>query len=143
MFPAADILLWKQLNVSFGIILIFEKSGLPLLLIFSDVLLILIALLFIHANYVAYRNRQLETLPELKMLEEMDMTFGNDFWLFFKVLICLWLFSAIGSYCSFFTLTYVGKKVHLTILSIILLTFYGKYEEHANKYCRMIHQQIS
>lgn len=64
MFPAADILLWKQWSVSFGIIviatvawLIFEKSGLPLLPICSDVLVILIVLLFIHANYAAYGNR--------------------------------------------------------------------------------------
>ncbi|MFQ6640168.1 hypothetical protein Gotur_015146, partial [Gossypium turneri] len=134
MFPTANILLWKQWSVSFGIIviatidwLIFEKSGLLLLPICLDVLLILIVILFIHANYAAYGNRQLETLPELEMSEEMvntiaallcvtinnvllmaqDMTLGNDSWLFFKVLICLWLFYAIGSYCSFFTLAYV------------------------------------
>ncbi|MBA0659853.1 hypothetical protein Goklo_011946, partial [Gossypium klotzschianum] len=97
--------------VSFGIIviatidwLIFEKSRLLLLPICSDVLLISIVLLFIYANYAAYGNsRQLGTLPELEMSEEMvntttaslcvkinnvllmaqDMTLGNDSWIFF------------------------------------------------------------
>ncbi|KAK8552646.1 hypothetical protein V6N13_121031 [Hibiscus sabdariffa] len=129
----ADVLLWKRRNVSSGVIvaatvawIIFEKSGLPLLPICLDVLLILIVVLFIHGNYAAYRNRQLEKLPELELSEEMvnivaasfrvqinyvllmahDMTIGQDFQLFFKAVIFLWLLSAIGSCCSFFTLAY-------------------------------------
>ncbi|XWS74494.1 hypothetical protein CRYUN_Cryun01aG0002900 [Craigia yunnanensis] len=152
-------------HVPFGVIvvatvswLIFERSGLPFLSICSDVLLILIVLLFVHANYDAYRNRQLQTLPELVLSEEMvnnaaasflvkinnvllmahDITLGKDFRLFFKVVICLWLLSAIGSYCSFFTLAYIG-----TILSIIVPAFYSKYEEHVDKYCGMIHRKFS
>ncbi|XP_038994438.1 reticulon-like protein B16 isoform X2 [Hibiscus syriacus] len=162
---AADILLWKRRSVSFGIIviatvawLIIEKSGLSLLLICLDILLILIVVLFIHANYAAYRNRQIETFPELELSEEMistvaasfrvkinnvlllahDITIGQDFHLFFKVVICLWLLSAIGSYCSFFTLAYVG-----TVLSVTLPAFYGKYEQHVDKYCGMMHRKFS
>ncbi|XP_022764856.1 reticulon-like protein B16 isoform X1 [Durio zibethinus] len=162
---AADILLWKRWRVSFGVILvatvawlIFERSGLPFLSICSDVLLILIVLLFVRANYAAYRNGQLQTLPELELSEEMvnnaaasfrvkinnlllmahDITLGKDFRLFFKVVICLWLLSAIGSYCSFFTLAYIG-----TVLSVTLPAFYGKYEEHVDKYCGMIHRKFS
>ncbi|KAE8709783.1 Reticulon-like protein B16 [Hibiscus syriacus] len=163
---AADILLWKRRSVSFGIIviatvawLIIEKSGLSLLLICLDILLILIVVLFIHANYAAYRNSgQIETFPELELSEEMistvaasfrvkinnvlllahDITIGQDFHLFFKVVICLWLLSAIGSYCSFFTLAYVG-----TVLSVTLPAFYGKYEQHVDKYCGMMHRKFS
>ncbi|KAK8552647.1 hypothetical protein V6N13_121031 [Hibiscus sabdariffa] len=161
----ADVLLWKRRNVSSGVIvaatvawIIFEKSGLPLLPICLDVLLILIVVLFIHGNYAAYRNRQLEKLPELELSEEMvnivaasfrvqinyvllmahDMTIGQDFQLFFKAVIFLWLLSAIGSCCSFFTLAYVG-----TVLSVTLPAFYGKYEEHVDKYCGMIHRKFS
>lgn len=64
VFLVADILLWKRWRDSFGVIvvatvawLIFEQSGLPFLSICSDVLLILIVLLFVRANYAALRNR--------------------------------------------------------------------------------------
>ncbi|KAK4579668.1 hypothetical protein RGQ29_029367 [Quercus rubra] len=108
---AADILLWKQWTASFGVIvvatvawLLFERSGLSFLSICSDVLLILIILLFLRANYNVIRDRQLQTLPELVLSEEMvnnaaasfrvkinnvlhmahDITLGKDFKLFFK-----------------------------------------------------------
>ncbi|KAG6665978.1 hypothetical protein CIPAW_02G198600 [Carya illinoinensis] len=108
---SADVLLWKRQNVSFGIIvvttvawLLLEWSGLSLLSIYSDVLLILIVLLFLHANYAIFRDRQLETLSELVLSEEMvnntvasfrvkinsmllmahGCTLGRDFRLFFK-----------------------------------------------------------
>ncbi|XP_022764859.1 reticulon-like protein B16 isoform X2 [Durio zibethinus] len=132
---AADILLWKRWRVSFGVILVATVAW----LIFE-------------------RNGQLQTLPELELSEEMvnnaaasfrvkinnlllmahDITLGKDFRLFFKVVICLWLLSAIGSYCSFFTLAYIG-----TVLSVTLPAFYGKYEEHVDKYCGMIHRKFS
>ncbi|XP_022742894.1 reticulon-like protein B16 [Durio zibethinus] len=161
----ADILSWKQQHVSFGVIVvatvawfIFEWSGLPFLSICSNVLLILIVLLFVNANYAAYRIRQLQTLPELVLSEELvnnaaasfrvkinsvllmarDRTLGKDFRVFFKVVICLWLLSAIGSYCSFFTLAYIGA-----ILSITLPAFYSKYEEHVDKCCGIIHRKFS
>ncbi|XVF24328.1 hypothetical protein REPUB_Repub13aG0118300 [Reevesia pubescens] len=185
----ADILLWKRWHVSFGVIIvatvawfIFERPGLPFLSICSDVLLILIVLLFVHANYAAYTNRQLQTLPELVLSEEMvnnaaasfrvkinnvllmahDITLGKDFRHFFKislnqlsrfpswhielhavcigswVVICLWLLSAIGSYCSFFTVAYIG-----TLLSVTVPASYSKFEEHVDKYCGIIHQKFS
>ncbi|MBA0813458.1 hypothetical protein Gohar_027305, partial [Gossypium harknessii] len=109
---AADILLWKRWSVSLSVIfvasvawLIFEWSGLPFLSICSDVLLILIIVLFVHSNYAAYRDsRQPQSLPELELSEEMvnnaaasfrvkinnmllmahDITLGKDFRLFFK-----------------------------------------------------------
>ncbi|XP_048446835.1 reticulon-like protein B16 isoform X3 [Pyrus x bretschneideri] len=93
----------------------------------QDVLLILVVLLFLRANYAVYRNKQLQTLPELVISEEMvnnaaasfrvkinnvllmahDITLGKDFRLFFKVVVWLWLFSVIGSFFSFFTLAYI------------------------------------
>lgn len=57
------MLLWKRRRVSFGVIvvatvawLIFERSGLPFLSVCSDVLLLLIVLMFIRANFAAFRN---------------------------------------------------------------------------------------
>uniref|UniRef100_F6HC78 Reticulon-like protein n=1 Tax=Vitis vinifera TaxID=29760 RepID=F6HC78_VITVI len=108
---AADVLLWKRRRVSCGTIVVatvawilFERSGLSFLSICSDVLLILIVVLFLRANYAAFRNKQLKSLPELELSEEMvnsvagsfrvkinylllmahDITLGKDFRLFFK-----------------------------------------------------------
>ncbi|KAM3697689.1 hypothetical protein ACB098_06G132000 [Castanea mollissima] len=162
---AADLILWKRRTASFGVIvvatvawLLFERSGLSFLSICSDVLLILIILLFLRANYNAIRDRQVQTLPELVLSEEMvnnaaasfrvkinnvlhmahDITLGKDFRLFFKVVVCMWLLSVIGSYFSFFTLAYIG-----TIISITVPALYSKYEEPVDRYCGIIHRQFS
>lgn len=61
---AADFLLWRRRNVSVGVIvlstvawLIYELSGLPVLSVSSDVLLIGIIVSFVHARVSAFRNR--------------------------------------------------------------------------------------
>ncbi|KAK1572407.1 hypothetical protein Q3G72_032280 [Acer saccharum] len=162
---AADVLLWKRRRVSFGVIVvatvawfIFEWSGLPFLSVCSDVLLLLIAVLFVRANYVAFQDKQLQTLPELVLSEEMvnnaaasfrvkvnyllvvahDITLGKDFRLFFQVVVCLWLLSASGSYFSFFTLAYIG-----TLLSVTVPALYSRYEESVDRYYGMIHKRLS
>ncbi|KAF8369959.1 hypothetical protein HHK36_032010 [Tetracentron sinense] len=161
----ADVILWKRWHVSFGIIvvatvawLLFERSGLSFLSICSDVLLILIVLQFLRANYAVYRNKQLRSLPELVLSEEMvnnaaasfrvkinyvllmahDITLGKDFLLFFKVVVCLWLLSVIGSFFSFVTLAYIG-----TIVSITVPAFYNKHEERVDRYAGLVHQKFS
>lgn len=60
---AADVMLWKRQYVSPAILLVatvawllFERAGLSFLTISSDVLLILIVLLFLRANYAEFRN---------------------------------------------------------------------------------------
>ncbi|XP_052184733.1 reticulon-like protein B16 isoform X1 [Diospyros lotus] len=162
---AADVVLWKRWHISCGIIvvatvawLIFEWSGLSFLSICSDVLLILIVLLFLWANYAAFRNKQLQTLPELVLSEEMvnnaaasfrvkinyallmahDITLGKDFRLFFKVVICLWLLSLIGSLISFFTLAYIGIILFITIPAL-----YNRHEAHVDRFAGLIHQKFS
>lgn len=163
---AADVLLWRRRrHVSLGIIIvatvawvIFERSGLSFLSICSDVLLLLIISLFIHANYAVYRNRPLPELSELVFSEEMvtnaaasfrvkinrlllmahDITLGKDFRLFFQVVVCLWLISAIGSFFSFYTLAYIG-----TIISITVPALYSRYEKHVDRFCGMLHRNFS
>ncbi|KAK6145620.1 hypothetical protein DH2020_022440 [Rehmannia glutinosa] len=162
---AADVILWRRRRVSCGIVvvatfswLLIERSGISFLPLCSDVLLILVVLLFLRANYAVYRNKQLKTLPELVLSEEMvnnaaasfrvkvnymllmahDITLGKDFRLFFKVVIALWLLSVIGSLISFFTLTYIG-----TIISITIPALYDKFGDHIDRYVGMIHQKFS
>ncbi|ONK67946.1 uncharacterized protein A4U43_C05F5500 [Asparagus officinalis] len=162
---AADVILWKQHQISFGVIivatvawLLFEYSGLSFLTISSDILLILIVIQFIRANSAVMLNKQLKPLPELVLSEEMvnnaaasfrgkmnnmllmahDITLGKDFRLFFQVVAFLWLLSVIGSFFSFFTLAYVG-----TIISITLPAVYNKYEAHVDRCAGLVHQKLS
>ncbi|KAK4277740.1 hypothetical protein QN277_015691 [Acacia crassicarpa] len=161
----ADILLWKRWHISFGVIVVatvawvlLEWTGLPFLTICSDVLLILIVLLFFLANYAALRNKQPPALPELVVSEEMvnnaaasirvkinnvllmahDITLGKDFRIFFKVVVFLWLLSVLGSTVSFFTVAYIG-----TLVAFIVPVLYGKYGGFVDKCCGMIHKQFS
>ncbi|CAI9091864.1 OLC1v1026966C1 [Oldenlandia corymbosa var. corymbosa] len=162
---AADVILWRRRYVSCGIIVgatvawfVFERSGLPTLSICCDVLLILIVLRFLRANYAVYRNKQLQSLPELVLSEEMvntaagsfrvkvnymllmahDITLGKDFKLFFKVVIAFWLLSVIGSLLSFCTLLYLG-----TILFTTVPALYNRFEERVDRYAGIIHQKFS
>lgn len=162
---AADVILWKKWHLSLGVIvvatvawLLFEQSGLPFLSVSSDVLLILIVLLFLRANYAAMTNRQLEELPELELSEDLvisaaasfrvkvnyfllmahDITLGKDFRLFFKVVAALWLFSVVGSFFSFFTLAYIGTIIFITVPAL-----YSRYEEHIDKIAGFVHQSFS
>ncbi|PIA32491.1 hypothetical protein AQUCO_04500241v1 [Aquilegia coerulea] len=162
---AADVILWKQRRVSVGIIvvasvawLVFQWSELSFLSVFSDVLLVVVVIQFLRANYAVLCNKQLQPLPELELSEEMvnsaaasfrvkinymllmahDITLGKDFRLFFKVVVCLWLLSVIGSFVSFFTIAYIG-----TIVSITIPALYSKYEEHIDRYAGVVHQKFA
>ncbi|XP_076884019.1 reticulon-like protein B16 [Bidens hawaiensis] len=162
---AADVLLWKRRRISFGIIvvatvawLIFERSGLSFLTVCSDVLLFLIVLRFLHVNYASLRNKQIQTLPELVLSEEMvnyaassfrikvnylllmahDITLGKDFKLFFMVVGFLWLLSVLGNLISFFTFTYIG-----TILAVTLPALYNRYDEQVDRCVGTIHRSFS
>ncbi|KAL6581279.1 Reticulon-like protein B16 [Orobanche minor] len=162
---AADVLLWRRRRVSCGIIIVatfswlmVERSGISFLSLCSDVLLILVVLLFLRANYAVSRNKQLQTLPELVLSEEMvnnaaasfrvkvnymllmahDITLGKDFRLFFKVVIAFWLLSVVGSLISFFTLVYIG-----IIISITIPALYDRFRDIIDRYIGTIHRQFS
>ncbi|XP_042021992.1 reticulon-like protein B16 isoform X1 [Salvia splendens] len=161
---ATDVILWRRYHVSFGLVvttlswLLIERSGIPFLSLCSDVLLIIVVLLYLQANYAEYRNKQLPTLPELILSEEMvnnaaasfrakvnymllmahDITLGKDFKLFFKVVIALWLLSVIGSLISFATLSYIG-----IIISIIIPALYDRFGDRVDQCVGMIHRQFS
>ncbi|CAH9098284.1 unnamed protein product [Cuscuta europaea] len=148
----AEVATWRQLRTLFGMIVVatvawvlFEHSGLPFLSLCSDVFLILTILLFLRANFAAFRKKQLQTLPELVLTEEMvnnaaasfrakvnymllmahDITLGKDFILFFKAVIFLWLLSAVGTMVSFFTIAYIGS-----IIFIVFPALYNRFEDH-------------
>ncbi|KAJ8765344.1 hypothetical protein K2173_012041 [Erythroxylum novogranatense] len=109
----ADVILWRQKNVTLGMLLatlsswvVFERSGYTLLSLISSVLLLLLTILFIWAKSAAILNRPPPPLPVLHLSEEMvkevnglirnrvndllsvfeDIALGKDTNLYFKVL---------------------------------------------------------
>ncbi|KAJ8899754.1 hypothetical protein K2173_019454 [Erythroxylum novogranatense] len=74
----ADVILWRQKNVTLGILLatlsswvVFERSGYTLLSLISSVLLLLLTILFLWAKSAAILNRPPPPLPVLHLSEEM------------------------------------------------------------------------
>eukprot|EP01018_Ginkgo_biloba_P000768 Gb_40791 [translate_table: standard] len=157
---AADVVLWKRRSISIGVLiaatavwLLFERSGYTLLSLVSNVLLLLIAILFLWANAAALLNRSPPPLPELELSEEMvnssaasilskinsalamahDIALGKDFKLFLKVVVCLWLLSIVGGWFNFLTLVYISILASFTIPAL-----YNKYEDHVDRYAEIL-----
>ncbi|KAE8692427.1 Reticulon-like protein B12 [Hibiscus syriacus] len=161
----ADVVLWRRGNMTMGILLatlaawvVFEKSGYTLLSLVSNVLLLLIVILFLWAKSAAILNRPTPPLPELNLSEEMvnevgafirshvndflsasqDITLGKDARLFFKAAAYL-LISIVGSLTDFLTLGYTSLVVVLTVPAL-----YERYEDYIDSFtilgCRKMQQ---
>ncbi|KAI4356574.1 hypothetical protein L6164_000589 [Bauhinia variegata] len=136
-----DVVLWRRKNLTVGILLItlaawvvFERSGYTLLSLVSNVLLLLVVILFLWAKSAAILNRPAPPLPELHMSEEMvnemgnfirtrvndlfsvsqDIALGKDSRLFLKVTVYIWLISVVGGLTDFLTLAYTSLFIVLT-----------------------------
>eukprot|EP01018_Ginkgo_biloba_P002360 Gb_33890 [translate_table: standard] len=160
----ADVILWKRRNICIGILVaasaawvLFEQSGYTLLSLVTNVLLLLVAILFIWANAATLLHRPPPPLPELELSEEMvnnaaasirvrinyalavahDIALGKDLKLFFKVVFCLWLLSIFGGWFNFLTLAYISLLVSLTIPAL-----YNKYEDHVDRNAEIAQKEI-
>ncbi|KAG5042658.1 hypothetical protein AAZX31_03G068500 [Glycine max] len=152
----ADLILWRRKNLTVGILLVtlavwvvFERSGYTLLSLVSNVLLLLIVILFLWAKSAAILNRPAPPLPQLHLSEEManevktfirtrvndllsvsqDIALGKDSRLFLKVAAYLWIISIIGGLTDFLTLAYTSLFIVLTVPAI-----YERYEDYIDKY---------
>ncbi|KAI4370495.1 hypothetical protein MLD38_018845 [Melastoma candidum] len=136
-----DVLLWKRRHVSFGLIVattvawvIFERQISQF--IETDH----------YQNYQSWSSQKIWSQMPLSfrvkinslLLTAHDITLGKDFRLFFKVVICLWLLSVVGSYFSFFSLAYIG-----TLLSITIPALYSKHEAPVDKCFSLLHRKFS
>ncbi|KAB1669921.1 hypothetical protein ES319_1Z214800v1 [Gossypium barbadense] len=149
-------MLWRRGNLTMGILLVtlaawvvFEKSGYTLLSLVSNVLLLLIGILFLWAKSAAILNRPAPPLPELYLSEETvnemgafiraqvndilsaskDIALGKDARLFFKVAGYLLLISLVGGLTDFLTLGYTSLFVVLTVPAL-----YERYEDYIDSY---------
>ncbi|KAK9714060.1 hypothetical protein RND81_06G069000 [Saponaria officinalis] len=146
----ADVALWRQRNMSSGILLmaitvwvVFERSGYTLLSLCSSVFLLLITILFVWSKAASLLNRPAPPLPDVYLTEEMvaevggfartklnalilvcrNIALGKDTELFLKVAACLLLMFVVGSLTDLATLCYICLVLLLTIPVL-----YEKYE---------------
>ncbi|KAK4477010.1 hypothetical protein RD792_016212 [Penstemon davidsonii] len=146
----ADVLLWKRWCSSVGLLVgstalwfLFERAGYNLLSFVSNVLLLLVVILFFWAKSASLLNRPLPPLPNLEISEENvvkaademrvwvnhalaiahDIAIGGNWRLFSQVAISLWVVSYVGSFFNFLTLVYIG-----VLLSLSLPVLYAKYQ---------------
>ncbi|XP_008239726.1 PREDICTED: reticulon-like protein B12 [Prunus mume] len=160
----ADVILWRQKNLTLGILLVtlsawvvFEKSGYTLLSLVSSVLLLLMSILFLWAKSAAILNRPAPPLPQLQLSEEMvnemaasirsrvnallsvsqDISLGKDSRLFFKVAAYLLLIYFAGGLTDFLTLSYTSLVMVLTIPAL-----YERCEDYVDKHIMMGYRKL-
>lgn len=146
----ADLLLWKNLypSVSFlvgstALWFIFEIAGYNLVTFISNVLLLLVVILFLWAKSASVLNRPLPPLPNLELSDEavvkaadklrvwlnyalsiaQRITIVGELRLLIKVAFGLWLISFIGSLINLLTLVY-----SCILLSLSVPVLYDKYQ---------------
>ncbi|CAK7333559.1 unnamed protein product [Dovyalis caffra] len=156
----ADVILWRQRNITIGIVLValsswlvFERSGYTLLSLVSSVVLLLAVILFLWAKSAAILNRPAPPLPRLQLSEEtanevasfirnrmnallsisQDIALGKDTKLFFKVAAYLLLIAVVGGLTDFVTLGYASLLIFLTIPVL-----YERYEDYIDRYVEMV-----
>ncbi|XP_008785447.1 reticulon-like protein B12 [Phoenix dactylifera] len=160
----ADVVLWRRRDVTVGILLgllaawlVFERSGYTLLSFVSNVLLLLISILFTWARAAAILNRPPPPIPEMHLTKEVmneaavlvhshvnmallafhDVALGKDSKLFYRVAISLWLISVIGSLTDFLTLFYSSLVIVFTIPVL-----YEKYEDDIDRYLKLAYVEM-
>ncbi|CAL1378883.1 unnamed protein product [Linum trigynum] len=160
----ADVVLWRQSNISAGILLVtvaswvvFEISGYTLLSLVSSVLLLLLTILFLWAKSAAILNRPPPPLPKLQLSEEMvnqaanlfrthvnellavsqNIALGKDTKLFFKVAAYLLLIAIVGGMTDLLALGYTSL---LMILTVPVL--YERYGDDVDRYIKMTSYEL-
>ncbi|KAJ6778213.1 RETICULON-LIKE PROTEIN B12 [Salix koriyanagi] len=129
----ADVILWRQMNITIGVLLaalsswvVFERSGYTLLSLVSSVLLLLAVILFLWAKSAAILNRPPPPFTT-------DIALGKDTKLFLKVAAYLSLISVVGVLTDFLTLGYASLLIVLTIPAL-----YERYEDYLDRYAEMV-----
>jgi len=160
----ADVLLWKSLYLSGGILggvffayILFEWSGYTLLSLIANVLLILVSALFIWSYAASLLNRNPPPLPKLELSEELvdsvakdlrvtlnkglklahDVALGRDYVLFFKVILALYVTSTVGSWFNLLTLVFL-----VVLFAFTVPKFYEQYHGEVDKYIKLVGDEV-
>lgn len=160
----ADVVLWRQRNITMGILLItlmvwlvFEQSGYTLLSLTSSVLLLLITILFVWSKAASLLNRPAPPLPDVYLREELvteigelarkninalviicrDVALGKDSRLFLRVAACLLLISIVGSLTDIVSLCYFSLLLLLTIPAL-----YERYNDMIDRHLMCVYRSL-
>ncbi|KAK4418225.1 Reticulon-like protein B11 [Sesamum alatum] len=147
----ADVLLWRTWHQSLTVFIVsttiwflFVRAGYSLLSLISNVLFLLVIILFFWAKSAAILNRPLPPIPNLEVTEEIvlmaadetrvwvnyalsiahDIAIGGNLRLFCQLAVGLWFASCIGSLFDFLTLLYIG-----VLLCLSLPILYEQYQD--------------
>ncbi|XP_044509604.1 reticulon-like protein B11 [Mangifera indica] len=151
----ADTLLWKKpfggivlLASATALWLLFELGGYNLLSFISNVLLLLISILFLWGKSASLLNRPLPPIPDLEISDQSvakaadamrawinyalsiahDVAVGRNLKFFVQVAFVLLVVSFIGNLFNFLTLIYIG-----VLLSLSVPVLYDKYQDHIDE----------
>lgn len=160
----ADVVLWRQRNVSLGVLsmtllvwLVFERSGYTLMSLSSSVVLLLTTILFVWSKAAALLNRPAPPLPDVYLSEELvaelgefvrthintlitvcrDVALGKNSRLFLRVSLCLLLISVVGGLTDIVSLCYICLLVLLTIPVL-----YERYEDHIDRSMMCVYRSL-
>ncbi|KAH9695364.1 hypothetical protein WN943_024349 [Citrus x changshan-huyou] len=156
----ADVLLWRKrcggvvlLGSSTILWFLFERAGYNCLSFVSNVLLLLVAILFFWGKSASLLNRPLPPLPDLEISDQSvvkvadeiqvwvnhalsiarDIAMGRNLSRFLQVAFLLWVVSYVGSVFNFLTLVYIG-----VLLSLSVPVLYEKFQDHIDeKLCKI------
>ncbi|XP_064937311.1 reticulon-like protein B12 [Musa acuminata AAA Group] len=160
----ADVILWRRKDVTIGILVgalaswvVFEAAGYTLLSLVSNVLLLLICVLFAWAKAAGILNRPPPPIPEMHLSEEMtheaavfvrfhmnmvlsafnDIVQGKDSKLFYTIALWLWLISFVGGSTDILTLGYTSVVVMLTVPAL-----YEKHEDGLDRLTKFACKEV-
>ncbi|CAF1932635.1 unnamed protein product [Brassica napus] len=148
----ADLLLWRNRTGAVIVLVsstvfwfLFERAGYNLLSFVSNVVLLLVAILFLWAKSASLLNRPLPPVPNMEIPEELAVKAADDIrvWInrvlsiasditiarnpirLLQVSLVLWAISYVGTFINSLTLVYIG-----ILLSLSVPLVYEKYQDH-------------
>ncbi|XP_019428388.1 PREDICTED: reticulon-like protein B11 [Lupinus angustifolius] len=160
----ADVLLWKNWCGGVAVLVsattlwyLFEHAGYNLLSFVTNVMLLLVVIIFLWAKAANLLNRPLPPLPDLEISEETiskvadamqirinrvlsvahDIAIERNLILCLQVAGILWVISYVGSLFNFLTLIYIG-----VLLSLSVPLLYDKYQDQIDEKLYSVHSII-
>ncbi|XP_010538619.1 PREDICTED: reticulon-like protein B11 isoform X3 [Tarenaya hassleriana] len=155
----ADVLLWRNRNGAIILLFsssaswfLFERAGYNLLSFLSNVLLLLVVILFLWAKSASILNRPLPPVPNMEISEDIATRAADGLRVWINGVLSiareitidrnwvgfvLWVISYVGSLFNFLTFVYYG-----ILLSLSIPVLYEKYRDHIDDKLNSVHRVI-